>query len=131
MYDRQGDLRLLGLSVAGDCRANSLRRICREVSMLASGEISRGSRQSVQLVEPGHWMAIRFLHDHSTRLVRPKPGAHVPTRRVEARCSGHSTQPEHAACDKSLPADDGESEIPESGINGEDGFRFVVHGCGV
>ena len=71
--DGDGDFGLLGLAVAGDGGPNPLRRVHRELGVLASGEIPRRTRQLVELVKPRHRVSVRLLHDHDIGLVRPHP----------------------------------------------------------
>ena len=126
--DGDGDFGLLGLAVAGDGGPNPLRRVHRELGVLASGEIPRRTRQLVELVKPRHWVSVRLLHDHDIGLVRPHPRSQVLSGGGEPLVLRRSAEPEYSARHESTAAQDGVTEIAKTGIEGEDGVRSFAHG---
>ncbi len=69
--DSDCHLRLLGLAVAGDGRADGLRRVHREVGMLTGGKVLGRPTQPVELVEPRHRVPVCLFDHHDVRPVRP------------------------------------------------------------
>ena len=126
--DSDGDLGLLGFPVPGDRCPYALRRVHRERGVLASGEVPRGTRELMQLVEPRHRMTVGLLDHYDVGPVRPQPSAYVLTCGGEPFIFRYAPQAKHSAGHKPATVQDGVPEITKSGIEREDGVRILSHG---
>ena len=126
--DSDGDLRLLGLAVAGDRGPYALRRIHCECGVVASGEIPRGARELMKLIEPWHGMTVGLLDHNDVGPVGTKPRVNVLARGREPFILRDTPQPKHTAGHEPPVVKDGIAEFSKSRVEGENGVILLSHG---
>ena len=92
-----------------------------------TGQENCGSYEAVEIIEPGHRVAMRLLDDKRARPVGTNPLPELTAGFGKPPRLRQAPEREHPAVGEAPAGEDGEAEFTEAGIEGEEGIRFLGH----